>query len=88
MPIKDAGKKAMRSDARKAQRNRIIRGTYRSQIKALITALDAGNVDDAKKIFIRVQKALDKAVAKNVIKKNTAARRKSRLSKRIKNASA
>lgn len=87
MPIKDAGKKAMRSDAKKALRNRQVRGTYRSAIKGFEIALGESKVDDAKKFFLLAQKTLDTAVSKDVIKKNTAARKKSRMSKALKNLS-
>ena len=86
MPIKDAGKKAMRSDARKALANRRIRGTYRSKIKSTLAAISSGDIAEAKKLFVDVQKTLDKAAKKGVIKKDTAARRKSRLNKMIKDA--
>lgn len=86
MPIKDAGKKAMRSDARKVLVNRKLRGAYRTKIKALLAALQAGDVKEASELFVGVQKSLDKAVKKGVIKQNTASRRKSRLNKRIKDA--
>lgn len=84
MPIKNAGKKAMRSDVKKAARNRQVRGTFRSAMKAALASITAGDKAQAQKDFVLVQKTLDKAAQKNVIKKNTAARRKSRLTKKIK----
>ena len=86
MPIKDSAKKEMRKSASKALRNRQVRGTFRSVIKAFQVAIHDGKLDEAKSLFAKAQKALDKASQKNVIKKNTAARKKSRLSKTLKNA--
>ncbi|MDD2646550.1 MAG: 30S ribosomal protein S20 [Patescibacteria group bacterium] len=40
--------------------------------------------NEAKKIYIQLQKSLDKAVKVNLIKKNNASRKKSRLAKRMK----
>ena len=74
----------MRSDARKALRNRQVRGTYRSTIKTLIAAVATGDAKEAMELFGKAQKALDKAAQKGVIKKNTAARKKSRLNKMVK----
>lgn len=86
MPIKDSAKKYMRVTAKNTERNRIVRGQYRNEIKKLETALTAGNIKEAQTILVSCQKALDKAVQKNVIKKNTAARTKSRLNKKVKAA--
>lgn len=86
MPIKDSAKKYMRVTAKNTQRNRIVRGQYRNEIKKLETALAEDNIKEAQTILVSCQKALDKAVQKNVIKKNTAARKKSRLNKKVKAA--
>jgi len=42
-------------------------------------------LNKAKEIYLILQKALDKAAGKGIIKKNNASRKKSRLSKKIKN---
>lgn len=86
MPIKDSAKKYMRVTAKNTERNRVVRGQYRGEIKKLETALTEGDVKKAQELLKSCQKALDKAVQKNVIKKNTAARKKSRLSKKVKEA--
>jgi small subunit ribosomal protein S20 len=83
MPIKDAGKKYMKVTAKNTEKNRKIRGAYRSAIKNLEKAVAA---NDTKKIdeYLKLsQKTLDKAAQKNVIKKNTASRKKSRLNKMV-----
>lgn len=84
MPIKDSAKKYMRVTAKNTERNRIVRGQYRNEIKKLEAAVTAGDVKEAQALLKTCQKALDKAVQKNVIKKNTAARKKSRLNKKVK----
>lgn len=48
------------------------------ELKKLVTA---GKMDEAKKTLSQVFSALDKAAKKNIIHKNKAARKKSRLSK-------
>jgi len=83
MPIKDAGKKYMKVTAKNTEKNRKIRGAYRSATKNLEKAVAA---NDTKKIdeYLKLsQKTLDKAAQKNVIKKNTASRKKSRLNKMV-----
>ena len=84
MPIKKAAKKYMRVTKKKTEKNRKIRGNFRSAIKALRVAIAKGEKDKAKELFKKVAIALDKAVQKNVIHKNNAARTKSRLNKLVK----
>ena len=52
--------------------------------KALI---EQGKKDEAKKLLQEIYKALDKAAKTKTIKKNTASRKKSRISKLLKKAS-
>lgn len=84
MPIKKSAKKYMRVTEAKTAENKLTRGVFRSAIKKTRTAIGVKNLDEAKKWFATAQKALDKAAQKNVIKKNTAARLKSRLSAAVK----
>lgn len=86
MPIKDSAKKYMRVTSRRTQRNKIIKGVMRSAMKKTRDAVASGDQAIAKEWFTKAQKALDKAAQKKVIKKNTAARRKSRLAKLLKTA--
>ena len=84
MPITRGAKKALRSSLRKKQFNlrrkeRVIKAT--KSLKSLITA---GNKAEATAKFRELQKALDKAVKSKTLSKNTAARKKSRLSKLVK----
>ena len=85
MPIKKAAKKYMRVTDRKTEKNRKIKGQFRSAIKALKEAIAKGDQTKAQELFKKVQVALDKASQKKVIHKNTAARTKSRLNKLVKN---
>lgn len=86
MPIKQNAKKYMRVTAKKTVRNKIVKGVAKNAIKKTREAVTAGKLDDAKKFYLEAQKALDKAAEKNIVKKNTAARKKSRLNALIKKA--
>lgn len=55
----------------------------RTTIRRFEEALASDNVDNAKLALRKALRALDKAVTKGVIHKNTAARKKSRLTKRF-----
>ncbi len=74
----------MRVTAKKTARNKKAKGVSKSAIKKTREAAVAGNIEEAKKWLAVSVKALDKASQKKVIKKNTAARKKSRLNKLVK----
>lgn len=73
----------MKVTIKKTEENRKTRGAYRNAIKNLQKAITSGDKKEMDKLFLLTQKMLDKAVQKNVIKKNTAARKKSRLNKLV-----
>lgn len=85
MPIIKAAKKYMRVTEHKTLRNKKVKGSVKNAIKNTQKAVASGNIDDAKKWYREAQKSLDKAAQKKVIKKNTAARKKSRLNTLVKN---
>jgi len=84
MPIKNAAKKYMRVTARKTEKNRKIKGQFRSAIKITRESLAKDDVKKAKEYLKKSIKALDKAAQKKVLHKNTVARMKSRLNKEVK----
>jgi len=84
MPIKKAAKKYMRVTAKNTLRNKIVTGVVKNAIKKTREAVTAGKVDEAQEHLKKAIKALDKASEKKIIKKNTAARKKSRLNSLVK----
>lgn len=77
--------KRNRQTEKRNLRNRKVRSELHTRTKSAITAIDEGdNAEEAVKSAI---KRIDKAASKGVIKKNTAARRKSRLQRRLNAAS-
>lgn len=86
MPIKNSAKKYMRVTARKTARNKTVKGVFRGAIKKTREAVKAGDTTMAQEELKRAIKSLDKAAEKNIIKKNTAARKKSRLNALVKKA--
>jgi small subunit ribosomal protein S20 len=71
--------KRMRQTDRKNEVNSRNRGTLRTQIKKLRTAVDTGDSASAKNILNETVSVIDKSVQKGVLHKNAAARHKSRL---------
>ena len=80
MPNKHSAEKALRQTKRHAIQNQIRRDNLKTAVKKLLNSKTAA---DAKKLISEAQKALDKAAKAGVIKKNTAARRLSRLVARV-----
>ena len=78
-----AAEKAIRQSARRQVRNRVVRATSRTQVKKATTAIAEGDKAAAEKATLEALSALDRAAQKGVIKKNNAARRKSRLMKKL-----
>jgi small subunit ribosomal protein S20 len=86
MPIIKSTKKALRASKNKKAFNLKRKDAVSKSIKQLKKLVVSGDVSGAQKMFSTVQKSLDKAVKTNYIKLNNASRKKSRLSKMIKNA--
>lgn len=80
--IKSAIKRVKTSDKRRAL-NASQKSALRTAVKAVDTALANNEVEAAKAAFVAATKKLDKAVTKGLIHKNAAARKKSRLAKKL-----
>ena len=83
MPNLQNAKIALRQSDKRAQRNKIVKAEIKSLRVKLRKALTAKKIDESKEVARLVCKKLDKAVQKNVFKKNTVARYKSRLTKKL-----
>lgn len=84
MSITRGAKKAHRSSLRKRVFNLRRKDEVSRSIKALKKLIASGKKKEAEKAMAQVQSALDKAVKGKTLKRNTASRKKSRLSKLIK----
>lgn len=74
----------MRVTVRRTLRNKKVTGVFRSAIKKTKESMTAGKIAEAQTALKEAIKAIDKAAQKKVIKKNTAARKKSRLNAMVK----
>ena len=72
----------------KTKRNNMIKSGYKSAVRKFEEAIEAGNIEEAKVLFSEATKKIDQACTKGVIVKNTAARKKSNLSKKLNAAKA
>lgn len=78
-----AAKKSIRADKRKEQRNKAVKSQLKTLIRNLNDLIDQKKQQEAANLLRDVMSALDKAAKTCVIKKNTASRKKARLSIRI-----
>ena len=84
MSITRGAKKAHRASLRKRVFNLRRKNEVSRSIKSLRKLVLAGNEKEALVMMRKVQSALDKAVKGKTLKRNTASRKKSRLSKLLK----
>ena len=77
--------KRNRQAVKRTERNKAVRSELKTRTKAALAAATDG-ADDTDALARTAQKRIDMAAAKGVIHKNAAARRKSRLAKRINKA--
>ncbi len=83
MPNLPAAKKSMRKDRKRHEKNRAIESGLKTLIKKLNDLISQKKQPEAAAILREVISALDKAAKTGIIKKNTASRKKSRLSKKV-----
>ena len=74
--------KRNKQNEKRRLRNRVARGTARNAVSKARTALEA-NTPETKEAVIKAISELDKAAEQGVVHKNNAARRKSRLMKKL-----
>ena len=76
-------KKRARQDAKRRTINRARKSQIKTQIKHFETAVSEGNLEAASEQYKLIVKKLDKTAATSTMHKKTAARKKSRLAKKL-----
>ena len=80
----DSAKKRIRQTERRTERNRARMSRVRTYIKKVETAISAGDKEAARQALTEAQPEIHRGVTRGVIHRNTAARKLSRLSARVK----
>jgi small subunit ribosomal protein S20 len=86
LTVKNSAQKAARVAQRKAERNKSVRSSVKTAITKARKLILQNDLDAAQQAVKEAMQALDKAAQKGVIHPNNAARRKSRLMKRLNEA--
>jgi len=79
MPITKSAKKALRGSKKKRVFNLRKKNEMQGVVKEYKKLILAKKTEEAKKLIPKLQKVIDKAKKRGIIKKNTASRKKSRL---------
>ncbi len=83
MPAKPSAAKRTRQDLKRRARNRTYKSSLRTAVKKVETAITAGDKGAAQEALTAACSRLDRTASKGVIHANAAARRKSRLTRRV-----
>lgn len=86
MPRSKSAQKQMRVSERRRLRNKAVRSLCKTRITKAERLIFAGELEAAKQAVVAAISALDKAAEKGIIHPNNAARRKSRLMKKLNEA--
>lgn len=74
MPLTKSAKKALRNSVKKTEINAYFKVSMKNAVKAAAKAVKAW-AENAKELLVTAQKRIDKAAKKNIISKNSAARK-------------
>ncbi len=86
MPITKSAQQEVRVDARRQQHNKSVRSLCKTNIVKAEKLIFSGELEGAQKAVVTAISSLDKAAKKGVIHSGNAARRKSRLIKKLNEA--
>ena len=78
-----SAKKRNKQNERNRRRNRARKSAIKTETRKFLDAAHAGDLETAQERFTHVTKKLDQAAAKATMHRNTAARKKSRLAKKL-----
>ena len=75
--------KRNRQNKKRQLRNKAVRSEMRTRAKNALAAASSGDAEAAQEALRQAQKQFDVATSRNVIHRNTAARRKSNLARKV-----
>lgn len=81
MPLIKSAIKRMRQNTVRQDRRKPVKTYMKTMIRKIEDAVKAGKKDEAVKLLAETYKAIDMAAKRNIIHKNTASRKKSRMAK-------
>jgi small subunit ribosomal protein S20 len=88
LPNTKSAEKRIRQNVKRTARNRRMKSMVKTSIRRFEEAVKSGDTDTAQNTLLSATRQLDKAAAKGIIHKNTAARKKSQLTRTLNRTSA
>jgi len=86
LPSRESAQRSARAKQRKAERNKPIRSSVKTYVTRARKLIEGNDLDAAQQAVKQATQALDRAAQKGTIHPNNAARRKSRLMKKLNDA--
>ncbi len=83
MPVTKSAKKALKRSLFLRERNLVFKNAMKKLIRQYNKFIKLGEVEKAKELLPKVYSAIDRCARRNIIHKNAAARKKSRLVAKI-----
>ena len=83
MPNIKSSVRSVKTDAERRAKNFAVRSTVKTATRKTLEAISGKQADEAKTLLTTAVSTIDKAAKKGVIHKNAAARKKSRLMKKL-----
>ena len=83
MPLTKSAKKRVRQDKKRREYNRSWKTRMKNKIKKIDSLIQQGKIIEAKESFPSLMSFIDKVASKGVIHKNKAARKKSKIAKKL-----
>ena len=86
MPQIKSSIRSVKTDAERRAKNFAVKSTVKTAVRKTVETAAAGKADDATTLLAKAASTIDKAASKGVLHKNAAARKKSRLAKKVNTA--
>ena len=83
VPNTKSAEKQLRASRRKELGNKAVHSRIKTEVKKFLAYIDTKDIMAAKSQIMTVSSILDKAAKKNIIHRNVASRKKSRLMRRL-----
>ena len=83
MPNIKSAKKRVLVIEKKTQQNKAVKSALKTQIKKFLASVNAGDKEEATKLYPETVSAIDSAVTKGILHKNNAANKKAKLAKKL-----
>ena len=83
MPRIKSSIRSVKTDAERRAHNIAVKSSVKTAVRKTVESAAAGKSDEAVTMLAKAASTIDKAATKGVLHKNTAARKKSRLAKRV-----